>query len=323
MLIVRILTINSVSLLSLVISFFFSPILLIAEYRSDIHFTDGTSLEQCLTEASNIWTIIFFIMIISLFFILPLIILIVLYTIIAKNLMINDHTMEKMRPSKPELGYKARKQVVFMLGAVVISFFICLMPFRILTLWIVLAPNDNVRRLTVDFYYNLLYFCRIMHYFNSAVNPILYNLMSSKFRKGFQMIWCCCWTKLRKEAYRNRAATFNTTTTTTTSSLLAHSLNRKASSNITVSMDDVRSEPNLTISHELELWSHLKNDLIQTENFPENSKKLVEYSTLTINNDLQVNKKIQCKRQVSYDETILRKKKILLQFSYDEQKTFL
>ena len=40
-------------------------------------------------------------------------------------------------------------------------------------------------------YFNLLYFCRLMLYINSAINPILYNIMSSKFRDGFKRAFRC------------------------------------------------------------------------------------------------------------------------------------
>ena len=68
-----------------------------------------------------------------------------------------------------------------MLGAVVVSFFFCLLPFRLLTLISVEDSED----LSPEMYYILVNFCRVMVYLNSAVNPILYNLMSSKFRGGF------------------------------------------------------------------------------------------------------------------------------------------
>ena len=31
-----------------------------------------------------------------------------------------------------------------------------------------------------------------MFYINSAINPILYNVMSSKFRDGFKRVFSCC-----------------------------------------------------------------------------------------------------------------------------------
>lgn len=218
-----------------------------AEYRSEEYY-DGSTVPVCLTQASNIWNITYFLMTISAFFILPLLILVVLYTIIARNLISKDGRMLKIRPSKPELSFKARKQVVLMLGAVVLSFFICLLPFRIFTLWIIIAPDETVKRFGLENYYSCLYFSRIMLYLNSAVNPILYNLMSSKFRKGFRKLcFTCLWYHHRQRAGRGRLATLNTTTTTTTtttSSFNSHNVGRKSHAAIagrTVSLDDLRN----------------------------------------------------------------------------------
>jgi len=117
-----------------------------------------------------------------------------------------------------------RKQVVLMLGTVVLSFFVCLMPFRALTLWIIMGPQEAV--LSLETYYIILCFCRVMTYINSAINPILYNLMSSKFRDGFLRL-CGLRTKRRLKFHLGRKGTFNTTSTTTTtncSSMLQDSL---------------------------------------------------------------------------------------------------
>lgn len=73
------------------------------------------------------------------------------------------------------------RQVVTMLGTVVVSFFFCLLPFRLLTL--ISPPESEI--LSTEKYDILVNLCRVMVYLNSAVNPILYNLMSSKFRNGF------------------------------------------------------------------------------------------------------------------------------------------
>lgn len=58
-----------------------------------------------------------------------------------------------------------------------------------------------------------------MFYLNSAVNPILYNVMSSKFRNGFLRL---CGYKLKRKKRRSRSEsgrkTFNTTSSTNTSS---------------------------------------------------------------------------------------------------------
>lgn len=207
---------------------------------------DGSRVAVCLTQASNVWTITFFLMNISVFFVLPLMVLIILYTIIAKKLIVNDMSLAKMRPNKPELSYKARKQVILMLGAVVMAFFTCLLPFRVLTLWIIIAPHEYMEALGVEAYYNLLYFCRIMLYLNSAINPILYNLMSSKFRKGFQKLFYCycllsvCHRKQHKlkmlKRHHHHQNSHTTSSHTHTTSLTMTS--RKNSSKMNVSIND-------------------------------------------------------------------------------------
>lgn len=113
---------------------------------------------------------------------------------------------------------KYRKQVIFMLGAVVLSFFLCLLPFRALTLWIIIVPSETILSLGIEGYYSILYFCRIMLYLNSAMNPILYNLMSSKFRDGFlRLLHCKSLVKNRLVAGA-RKGTFHTTSTNLSSS---------------------------------------------------------------------------------------------------------
>lgn len=134
----------------------------------------------CLMQANSLPTTIFFLSLIFMFFIVPLFILLFLYLIIIRHL-INDRSTS----TAENYHARARKQVVLMLLTVVFSFFICLAPFKILTFYIIFAPNEYVDAIDHDTFYNILYFTRIMFYLNSAVNPILYNLMSSRFRLGF------------------------------------------------------------------------------------------------------------------------------------------
>lgn len=180
---------------------------MIAEYRH-VDYFDGTSVPACHTLANSFWSALYFLMTIFLFFIIPLILLLVIYAVIAKNL-ITDASKIVLNKHIDNYSIRARKQVVLMLGSVVLSFFLCLIPFRIFILWIIVVPDETVNRLGVEKYYNILYFCRIMVYLNSAINPILYNLMSSKFREGFLLC-----SKNRKLYFRrSRNGTLSTTVT--------------------------------------------------------------------------------------------------------------
>ncbi|KAF2895465.1 hypothetical protein ILUMI_10715 [Ignelater luminosus] len=57
----------------------------------------------------------------------------------AANLVLNKHI--------DSYSVRARRQVILMLGTVVLSFFLCLIPFRVFTLWIIIVPDENIQRL--------------------------------------------------------------------------------------------------------------------------------------------------------------------------------
>lgn len=159
---------------------------MIAQYDDHKEYVDGSRVPACLTEANTVWSTSYFVMIISVFFLLPLLVLIVLYVVMTRHLM-----AEPVNSAVKDLeisNTRARKQVVLMLGTVVVSFFVCLIPFRVFTLCFIFLSADQIQSIGLESYYNILYFCRTMLYLNSAVNPILYNLMSSKFRDGFMRI---------------------------------------------------------------------------------------------------------------------------------------
>lgn len=178
-------------------------------------YIDGSEVAVCLTSVDTFWPAFFFIFSITVFFFLPLLILIVLYSVIAKHLMENPGIISQGHRNNV---LKYRKQVIFMLGAVVLSFFLCLLPFRALTLWIIVVPTETIVEVGLEGYYNLLYFSRIMHYLNSAMNPILYNLMSSKFREGFLRLLGCKSMVRHKLTAGTRKGTFHTTSTNLSSS---------------------------------------------------------------------------------------------------------
>ncbi|KMQ88354.1 thyrotropin-releasing hormone receptor [Lasius niger] len=134
----------------------------------------------CLTQADTVASVTFFLLLILLFFVAPFVILVVLYSFIVNHL-IRDSSGN----TSDSYHSRARKQVVYMLLTIVISFFVCLSPYRLLIFYIVIAPAEEIAAIDYDTFFGLLNFCRIMFYLNSAGNPILYNLMSSKFRRGF------------------------------------------------------------------------------------------------------------------------------------------
>jgi len=75
-----------------------------------------------------------------------------------------------------------------MLAVVVAMFATLWLPYRSLLVYNSFFANQRYTNLW------FLLFCRLAVYANSAVNPILYNAMSAKFRSAFraQLACCCC-----------------------------------------------------------------------------------------------------------------------------------
>lgn len=71
-----------------------------------------------------------------------------------------------------------------MLAVVVILFTVLWMPYRTLVVVNSFLTKPYVSR-------NFLLFCRVCIYLNSAINPIIYNAMSQKFRAAFRKLCCC------------------------------------------------------------------------------------------------------------------------------------
>lgn len=76
------------------------------------------------------------------------------------------------------------RQVTKMLAVVVILFALLWMPYRTLVL-----INSFVSTPYLDDWF--LLFCRTCIYANSAINPVIYNAMSQKFRSAFRGLYRC------------------------------------------------------------------------------------------------------------------------------------
>lgn len=164
-----------------------SPIIWVSQYR-EMRVKETRSDQDarnfvpvCLTMADNTATVVFFLLLVLLFYIVPLLILLILYAFIIRHLMPDPSASN----TSDTYHARAKKHVITMLMSVVVSFFVCLSPYRILIFYIIVAPAEQIVAIDRDTFFALLNFSRIMFYLHSALDPILYNLMSSKFRKGF------------------------------------------------------------------------------------------------------------------------------------------
>lgn len=85
--------------------------------------------------------------------------------------------------------------IYFILVAVVIAFFVCYAPLylqRLLLAIITLCSNLNVEISSLSNFMAYLYVISgITFYFGSVINPILYNVISNKYRRAFIDLFRC------------------------------------------------------------------------------------------------------------------------------------
>lgn len=158
-------------------------------------------IPMCLTQADTIASVVFFLCLVLLFFAAPFVILIILYILIINHLLRDTSISFNSCNTSDSYHSRARRQVVYMQLAMAISFFICLSPYRFLILYIVITPAEQIAVIDHNIFFGLLNFSRIMLYLNSASNPLLYNLMSSKFRQSFLKL--CGFRKIHENICRN------------------------------------------------------------------------------------------------------------------------
>ncbi|KAL6099488.1 trhr [Pungitius sinensis] len=143
----------------------------------------------------------------AVFFVVPLLLSAVLYGLIGRILFLNPlpsdpkDKKKKMKKNAPSNGANdtrnscrnsrhssstatSRRQVTKMLAVVVILFAVLWMPYRTLV-----VVNSFLDHAYLDSWF--LLFCRVCVYLNSAVNPVIYNAMSQKFRAAFRKICGC------------------------------------------------------------------------------------------------------------------------------------
>ncbi|XP_075045397.1 thyrotropin-releasing hormone receptor-like [Mixophyes fleayi] len=145
----------------------------------------------------------------AIFYVIPLFVATVLYGLIGRILFLSpipnhpESTTERLREKsckekngaktegnktnnrgRPKGALSSRKQVTKMLAVVVVLFALLWMPYRTLVL-----VNSFMGNPYLDPWF--LLFCRICVYANSAINPVIYNVMSQKFRTAFKRLCKC------------------------------------------------------------------------------------------------------------------------------------
>ncbi|XP_019635561.1 PREDICTED: growth hormone secretagogue receptor type 1-like [Branchiostoma belcheri] len=161
-----------------------SPVITITIFQVDKYQKDECSpiylAHNCLSIARTAPAVAYFTTITLVFLVFPLALLCGLYVSICRKLY--DVPMTESRDCKSQRAkMKSRRQVVHMLISVVALFFICLTPHRVLQSWVLLTTDNNINMELVG---TFVVFIRTLVYLNSTLNPVLYTLVSCKFRNA-------------------------------------------------------------------------------------------------------------------------------------------
>ena len=70
----------------------------------------------------------------------------------------------------------------------IILFLDSLCPILIVSLWQIFTSVDNIEKLGLEGYLNVISFARIIMYLNSSTNPLIYSLTSTKFKLAYKRV---------------------------------------------------------------------------------------------------------------------------------------
>ncbi|XP_078109707.1 thyrotropin-releasing hormone receptor [Sander vitreus] len=163
---------------------------------------DNVVLLSCAYKVSRSYYLPIYFTDFAVFYVLPLMLATVMYGLIARILFLNPlpsdpmGSTQKWRKETSQGGRMvsscssssttaaSRRQVTKMLAVVVILFALLWMPYRTLV-----VVNSFLDKAYLDTWF--LLFCRLCIYLNSAINPVIYNVMSQKFRASFKKLCHC------------------------------------------------------------------------------------------------------------------------------------
>ena len=156
--------------------------------ETDYHKLQKRNVQICRTPSNELWQKLYFLSNMIIFFAAPLLVIVILYTFIVRSLCNNELETLLNGFGIIQSAQRHRKQVIVMLLSVMVLFFVCVLPFRVLSMWLIFASEQTVRNMNLDFLLKVLNFTRVMFYLNSAGNPILYNVFSTRFRRAFRLL---------------------------------------------------------------------------------------------------------------------------------------
>ncbi|KAL4715558.1 hypothetical protein ACJJTC_009184, partial [Scirpophaga incertulas] len=164
---------------------------------------NSQTISMCTVKGQGVHQV--FIISSFVFFVVPMSLISVLYALIGIKLRTSRvlHPVKKTsvessdRCNNTTTRYKSgtsQRRVIRMLVAVALSFFVCWAPFHMQRLLAIYGKSMEDPSDTFYLVYIVLTFLSgVLYFLSTAINPILYNIMSNKFRNAFKMTltnWC-------------------------------------------------------------------------------------------------------------------------------------
>ncbi|XP_077996671.1 orexin receptor type 2-like, partial [Glandiceps talaboti] len=128
-----------------------------------------------------------------------------LLTVLYSFILMQLRRLSKKTTGSAASSMRMKKQVIRMLMVTILVYVICVTPFRVLNLlsiWQYNIPHNII--------WDLVNMGRILQYTNSAINPIIYNIMSEKYRQSFKQAFgficmCCRRSTMQKKGLKVNA----------------------------------------------------------------------------------------------------------------------
>ncbi|KAK3082949.1 hypothetical protein FSP39_009825 [Pinctada imbricata] len=180
-----------------------APVVFIAKIQEEKN-DDGTLVKMCDLIFDRNWKIGYMISVFIVLFFLVFLMLLFLIQRMASKLLRPSNLLEGQIKTK---RIRERRRVVVMLFLVAVCFFVCLFPARVVAIWWVFAEEKLTNKLGWEGRVNRNFFSHLMMYLNSALNPVIYNSMSTNVREVTAILlrkWCKLCKKKRKYDINNQ-----------------------------------------------------------------------------------------------------------------------
>ena len=139
---------------------------------------------------TEVWKKTYVVLISFLLYLLPVAILFV-FNIHMYIMLRRSCQLQNTNKSSRDITRKQR-QVANNIASLVCIFFICHLPYRTLGLWLTFVNPKLIMKLGNYRLLVLIYTSRIFFYLNHAINPLIYNFVSSKFRNAICVLLSGC-----------------------------------------------------------------------------------------------------------------------------------